>query len=48
MEECTFFQGVKYSWGINTVENKDLLNQEDNQAPQPTMASRITSKEKLI
>jgi hypothetical protein len=24
MEECTFFQGVKSSWGINTAENKDL------------------------
>jgi hypothetical protein len=24
MEECTFFCGVKSSWGINTVENKDL------------------------
>jgi hypothetical protein len=24
MEECTFFWGVKSSWGINTTENKDL------------------------
>jgi hypothetical protein len=24
VEECTFFQGVKSSWGINMVENKDL------------------------
>jgi hypothetical protein len=36
VEECTFFWGVKTSWGINTVENKIPLNQEDNQAPQPT------------
>jgi hypothetical protein len=42
MWECTFFLGVKSSWGINTAENKDL-NQEDNQspqgdAPQPTIS----------
>jgi hypothetical protein len=36
MEECTFFWAVKTSWGINTDENKRPLNQEDNQAPQPT------------
>jgi hypothetical protein len=24
MEECTFFQGVKSSWGINMAENKYL------------------------
>jgi hypothetical protein len=24
VEECTLFQGVKSSWGINMVENKDL------------------------
>jgi hypothetical protein len=24
VEECTFFWGVKFSWGINMVENKDL------------------------
>jgi hypothetical protein len=24
VEECTFFQGVKSSWGIKTVENKGL------------------------
>jgi hypothetical protein len=24
MEECTLFWGIKYSWGINTTENKDL------------------------
>jgi hypothetical protein len=39
VEECTFFWGVKTSWGINTTENKRPLNQEDNQAPQPTIAS---------
>jgi hypothetical protein len=38
VEECTLFQGVKSSWGINTAENKILLNQEDNQAPQPTIS----------
>jgi hypothetical protein len=25
VEECTFFWGVKSSWGINMAENKDLL-----------------------
>jgi hypothetical protein len=29
--------GCKSSWGINTAENKRPLNQEDNQAPQPTI-----------
>jgi hypothetical protein len=24
MEECTYFWGVNTSWGINTVESKDL------------------------
>jgi hypothetical protein len=24
MDECTFFFGVNYSWGINTAENKYL------------------------
>jgi hypothetical protein len=24
VEECTFFRGVKSSWGINMAENKDL------------------------
>jgi hypothetical protein len=37
MEECTYFWGVNTSWGINTAESKRLLNQEDNQAPQPTV-----------
>jgi hypothetical protein len=37
MEECTYFWGVNTSWGINTVEIKRPLNQEDNQAPQPTL-----------
>jgi hypothetical protein len=37
MEECTYFWGVNTSWGINTAENKRPLNQEDNQAPQPTI-----------
>jgi hypothetical protein len=36
MEECTYFWGVNTSWGINMVESKRPLNQEDNQAPQPT------------
>jgi hypothetical protein len=36
VEECTYFWGVKNSWGINTAESKRPLNQEDNQAPQPT------------
>jgi hypothetical protein len=36
VEECTYFWGVNTSWGINTVESKRPLNQEDNQAPQPT------------
>jgi hypothetical protein len=37
MEECTYFWGVNTSWGINMVESKRPLNQEDNQAPQPTL-----------
>jgi hypothetical protein len=36
VEECTYFWGVNTSWGINTAESKRPLNQEDNQAPQPT------------
>jgi hypothetical protein len=36
VEECTFFWGVRTSWGINTTENKRLLNWEDDQAPQLT------------
>jgi hypothetical protein len=35
VEECTYFWGVNTSWGINMVESKRPLNQEDNQAPQP-------------
>jgi hypothetical protein len=38
MEGCTFFQGVKSSWGINKDEKQRPLNQEDNQAPQPTIS----------
>jgi hypothetical protein len=38
-EECTYFWGVNTSWGINTAESKRPLNQEDNQAPQPTISS---------
>jgi hypothetical protein len=41
VEECTYFWGVNTSWGINTAESKRPLNQEDNQAPQPT-CKRIT------
>jgi hypothetical protein len=37
VEECTYFWGVNTSWGINTDESKGPLNQEDNQAPQPTL-----------
>jgi hypothetical protein len=37
VEECTFFQGVNSSWGINTAEKKMPLDHEDNQAPQPTV-----------
>jgi hypothetical protein len=36
VEECTYFWGVNTSWGINTTESKRPINQEDNQAPQPT------------
>jgi hypothetical protein len=36
VEECTYFWGVNASWGINMAESKRPLNQEDNQAPQPT------------
>jgi hypothetical protein len=38
VEECTYFWGVNTSWGINTAESKRPLNQEDNQAPQPTIS----------
>ena len=38
MEECTYFWGENTSWGINMTENKRPLNQEDNQAPQPTIS----------
>ena len=31
VEECTYF------WGISTAGSKRPLNQEDNQAPQPTL-----------
>jgi len=31
--------GVKTSWGINMAKNKIPLNQEDNQAPQPTLGT---------
>ena len=41
MEECTYFWGVNTSWGINTAKSKRPLNQEDNQAPQPTLSSSI-------
>jgi hypothetical protein len=37
VEECTYFWGVNTSWGINMVESKIPLNQEDNRAPQPTI-----------
>jgi hypothetical protein len=40
VEECTYFWGVNTSWGINTAESKGPLNQEDNQAPQPTDTRR--------
>jgi hypothetical protein len=36
VEECTYFWGVNTSWGINMAESKRPINQEDNQAPQPT------------
>jgi hypothetical protein len=38
MEECTYFLGVNTSWGINTAKSKRPLNQENNQAPQPTIS----------
>jgi len=41
VEECTYFWGVNTSWGIDTVESKGPLHQEDNQAPQPTLSSQI-------
>ena len=40
VEECTYFWGVNTSWGINMAKSKRPLNQEDNQAPQPTMPSQ--------
>jgi hypothetical protein len=42
MEECTYFWGVNTSWGINTAESKRPLNQEDNQAEQPTISQLET------
>jgi hypothetical protein len=41
VEDYTLFLGVKSSWGINTIENKKPMNQEDNQAPQPTQARSL-------
>jgi hypothetical protein len=41
VEECTYFWGVNTSWGINTAESKRPLNQEDNQAPQPTIGNLL-------
>jgi hypothetical protein len=38
MEECTYLWGVNTSWGINMAGSKRPLNQEDNQAPQPTIS----------
>jgi hypothetical protein len=38
VEECTYFWDVNTSWGINMAESKIPLNQEDNQAPQPTIS----------
>jgi hypothetical protein len=35
-EITIYFWGVNTSWGINMTESKRPLNQEDNQAPQPT------------
>jgi hypothetical protein len=46
VEECTYFWGVNTSWGINMVESKRPLNQEDNQAPQPTQ--EIKSSKVLV
>jgi hypothetical protein len=46
VEECTYFWGVNTSWGINTAESKRPINQEDNQAPQPTLA--VTDSRNLI
>jgi hypothetical protein len=45
VEECTYFWGVNTSWGINTAKSKGPLNQEDNQAPQPTDNDRVTHKD---
>jgi hypothetical protein len=36
VEECTYLWGVNTSWGINMAQCKRPLNQEYNQAPQPT------------
>jgi hypothetical protein len=41
VEECTYFWGVNTSWGINMAESKRPINQEDNQAPQPTLSPII-------
>jgi hypothetical protein len=41
VEECTYFWGVNTSWGINMDERKRPINQEDNQAPQPTWPSGV-------
>jgi hypothetical protein len=45
VEECTYFWGVNTSWGINTAESKRPLNQEDNQAPQPTQLEEVYEEE---
>jgi hypothetical protein len=48
IEECTYFWGVNTSWGINTTESKRPLNQEDNQAPQPTVSPSRSIEKMLI
>jgi hypothetical protein len=47
VEECTYFWGVNTSWGINTAESKRPLNQEDNQAPQPTIRGPDLEAERM-
>jgi hypothetical protein len=48
VEECTYFWGVKSSWGINTTEKKRPLYQEDNQAPQPTNINVVLSQRRVF
>jgi hypothetical protein len=41
VDDCTFFWGINYLWGINMDEKQRPLNPEDNQDPTPTMSQTL-------